>query len=49
MLTLMEMVINGVSTRKVRAVVEELCGTELSKSAVSELCKRLDPPDKGLE
>ncbi|NSW84649.1 MAG: IS256 family transposase [Syntrophothermus sp.] len=43
LLALMEMVINGVSTRKVRAVVEELCGTEFSKSTVSELCKRLDP------
>lgn len=42
-LTLMEMVINGVLTRKVRAVVEDLCGAELSKSTVSELCKRLDP------
>lgn len=43
LLALMEMVVNGVSTRKVRAVVEELCGTEFSKSTVSELCKRLDP------
>ncbi len=42
-LALMEMVINGVSTRKVRAIVEELCGTELSKSTVSALCQRLDP------
>ncbi|NPV80208.1 MAG: Transposase [Candidatus Methanosuratincola subterraneus] len=42
-LALMEMVINGVSTRKVRSVVEELCGTELSRSTVSDLCKRLDP------
>ena len=42
-LALMEMVINGVSTRKVRAVVEELCGTEFSRSTVSDLCKRLDP------
>ncbi|RDV80168.1 IS256 family transposase, partial [Ammonifex thiophilus] len=43
LLALMEMVVNGVSTRKVRAVVKELCGTEFSKSTVSELCKRLDP------
>lgn len=49
MLTLMEMVINEVSTRKVRAVVEELCGMKLSKSTVSEQGCRLDPPDKGLE
>jgi len=32
----------SVSTRKVRAVVEELCGTEFSKSTVSALCKGLD-------
>lgn len=42
-LALMEMVINGVSTRKVTQVTEELCGTEFSKSTVSDLCKRLDP------
>lgn len=34
--------VNGVSTRKVRAVVEELCGTEFSKSTVSALCKGMD-------
>jgi len=42
-LALLEMVINGVSTRKVRLITEQLCGVELSKSTVSELCKRLDP------
>lgn len=42
-LTLMEMVVNGVSTRKVTQVTEELCGTEFSKSTVSDLCKQLDP------
>jgi len=42
-LSLMEMVINGVSTRKVSQITEELCGTEFSKSTVSELCKNLDP------
>lgn len=42
-LALMEMVVNGVSTRKVAKVTEELCGSEFSKSRVSELCKRLDP------
>lgn len=42
-LAMMEMVVNGVSTRKVAQVTEELCGTEFSKSTVSELCKRLDP------
>jgi len=39
----MEMVIQGVSTRKVAAITEELCGVEFSKSTVSELCKNLDP------
>ena len=34
-----EMVINGVSTRKVSKVVETLCGTSFSKSTVSDLCK----------
>jgi len=42
-LTMMEMVVNGVSTRKVSQITEELCGTEFSKSTVSDLCKRLDP------
>jgi putative transposase len=34
-LALMEMVINGVSTRKVAKITEELCGTEFSMSTVS--------------
>lgn len=42
-LALMEGVINGVSTRKVARITEELCGMEFSKSTVSDLCKRLDP------
>lgn len=42
-LALLEMVVNGVSTRKVTKITEELCGTEFSKSTVSDLCKRLDP------
>lgn len=37
-----EMVVNGVSTRKVSKVIEELCGTSISKSAVSDVCKDLD-------
>ena len=37
-----EMVVNGVSTRKVSRVMEELCGTTFSKSTVSEVCKDLD-------
>lgn len=41
--TMIEMVVNGVSTRKVSRVIEELCGKEVSKSLVSEVCKKLDP------
>lgn len=37
-----EMVVNGVSTRKVSQVMELLCGKSLSKSTVSEACKELD-------
>ena len=40
--TMVQMVIDGVSTRKVSNVVETLCGTSFSKSTVSELCKQLD-------
>jgi len=40
---MMEMVINGVSTRKVELITEELCGEKFSKSTVSALCKQLDP------
>ena len=36
-LALMEMVVGGVSTRKVAQITEELCGTGFSKSTVSEL------------
>jgi len=41
-LALMEMVVQGVSTRKVSAITEELCGTSFSKSTVSALCAGLD-------
>ncbi len=41
--TLMEMYVRGVSTRKVAAITEELCGTTISKSQVSALVGRLDP------
>lgn len=42
-LALMEMVVNGVSTRKVTAITEELCGASFSKSTVSSLCSGLEP------
>ncbi|NMA74974.1 MAG: IS256 family transposase [Bacteroidales bacterium] len=43
LLSLVEMVVNGVSTRKVTKVVEQLCGENVSKSFVSELTEKLDP------
>lgn len=41
-LSLLEMVINGVSTRKVARITEELCGREFKRSTVSDLAKQLD-------
>jgi putative transposase len=41
-LALMEMYVEGVSTRKVKEVTEELCGTTFSKSLVSSLAGSLD-------
>lgn len=41
-LTLAEMYIQGVSTRKVNAVLEQLCGSGISSSAVSQAVKQLD-------
>lgn len=42
-LSMLEMVINGVSTRKVTNIVEQLCGESVSKSFVSSLTQQLDP------
>ncbi|HAE62532.1 MAG TPA: IS256 family transposase [Eubacteriaceae bacterium] len=42
-LAMIEMVINGVSTRKIENITEELCGKTFSKSMVSKLCENLDP------
>ena len=41
---LAEMYVQGVSTRKVKAITEELCGHEFSASAVSSIVKRRDTP-----
>jgi len=41
-LALAEMYVQGVSTRKVAAITEELCGFEISSSQVSRLAKELD-------
>lgn len=42
-LSMLEMVVNGVSTRKVTNIVEQLCGESVSKSFVSSLTEKLDP------
>lgn len=42
-LAMLEMVVNGVSTRKVKNIVKELCGENVSKSFVSSLTEKLDP------
>ena len=41
-LAMMEMYVQGVSTRKVSKITEELCGTSFSKSTVSRLAEQLD-------
>jgi transposase-like protein len=41
-LALLQMYVGGVSTRKVRAITEALCGLEVSKSQVSALTAKLD-------
>lgn len=43
LLSLMEMVTHGGSTRKISEITETLCGTSFSKSTVSALCGQLDP------
>ena len=46
-LALMEMYVEGVSTRKVKEVTKALCGTSFSKSLVSSLAGRLDAELEG--
>ena len=41
-LTMAEMYVQGVSTRKVSAILEQLCGTSISASTVSEVIKQMD-------
>lgn len=45
-LSMMEMVVQGVSTRNVQKITQQLCGESFSKSAVSEMCRELDGPVK---
>lgn len=40
--TLAEMYVQGVSTRKVKSITEELCGHEFSASSISSIVKGLD-------
>ena len=39
---MLQMYVEGVSTRKVSAITEALCGLEVSKSQVSALSQKLD-------
>lgn len=48
-LSMVEMVVQGVSTRKVSEVVESLCGHTVSKSFVSSAMKHLDPQVKDFQ
>ena len=41
-LALMEMVVQGVSTRKVKKITDELCGRRFSRQTVSRLTQQLD-------
>jgi putative transposase len=41
-MAMMEMYLQGVSTRKVKAVTEELCGHEFSSATISRIVQRLD-------
>lgn len=42
LLALQQSYLQGVSTRKVKAITEKLCGTHFSKSLVSSVCQQLD-------
>jgi len=42
MMTLAEMYVQGVSTRKVKAITEQMCGVEVSAMQVSRAAKQLD-------
>jgi len=46
-LALMGMYVEGVSTRKVKDITEELCGTSFSKSLISSLAGKLDSELEG--
>jgi putative transposase len=41
-LSLVEMYVRGVSTRKIKAITEQLCGHEFSAATISQLNKKMD-------
>jgi len=41
-LALMEMVVQGVSARKVKKITDDLCGRRFSRQTVSRLAQKLD-------
>jgi len=41
-MTLDEMYVQGVSTKRVKAIMEELCGVEISAMQVSRAAQKLD-------
>jgi transposase-like protein len=43
-----QMYLNGVSTRKVQKITEELCGYNITSSQVSRICKQLDEEINGI-
>lgn len=45
-LAMMEMVVQGVSTRNVQKITQQLCGESFSRSVVSEMCRELEGPVK---
>ncbi len=49
LLAMMQMVVSGVSSRKVEDITYELCGRKFSKSLVSKLCEGLDPMVKAFQ
>lgn len=42
-MAMVECVVNGVSTRKVTKIIEQLCGETVSKSFVSDALEKIDP------
>lgn len=48
-LSMIEAVVNGVSTKKVTKIVNQLCGESVSSSFVSDMMKKLDPKIKAFQ